>query len=296
MTLVVKYKRCVYHCISCKSTRQVQLNVNDHLNRVSSASNDLAMYSDIHICYDGILGINNLYIDQNFSVRSFSVLELPSTRTQLKGLGSIPIPQNQKPINTYNVTQMAIGGGYRLILQDESLGIVINVGEVDAITEQFEAELVSKNGNIILEYYSCKFKWSSRAKDWFQAVIDALESLPPTRLGLFIETLRFVLAHHHSPLTEFEIEQLKTILLSHQTFIRSIYMGPRYKRVKQVTNKYGLDKKEVVNTILAKLSEKEQVSFQHLIEEIDRELVYLIYILIILENELIVKIERNFDY
>jgi len=58
-----------YHCSNCNKVRVFQIEKTKHEDKIKDSTNGIVIYSDIHRCKDGIIGINNLQIDKNYAVR-----------------------------------------------------------------------------------------------------------------------------------------------------------------------------------------------------------------------------------
>ena len=58
-------KEAAYQCTSCNELRTLSFDMQKHSENTSKSANGLALYSDIHRCIGGFLGINNLRVDHN---------------------------------------------------------------------------------------------------------------------------------------------------------------------------------------------------------------------------------------
>ena len=141
-----------YLCALCGENRVLSIQPQKHKARIGRSANGLAELSDIHHCKDGILSINNLHVDANYDVRSFTLMELPDRKPKAMSRVGIPSPVNQHQVSTYRLTEMIDGGGYRITLVDDQLEVNFNIGEIK-VSEEYHEKLVSDGGNVILYYF-----------------------------------------------------------------------------------------------------------------------------------------------
>ena len=125
-----------YQCLLCSKMRDIILDTDEHIERATKSPNGLVLHSDIHRCHEGILGINNLHIDVNFAVRSFSSIELPEKRKPMSKLGIPGIPtatvqsSSSSKLREYTITHMLPEKGFRLIIEDARLNASIKIGRI----------------------------------------------------------------------------------------------------------------------------------------------------------------------
>ena len=83
-----------YLCNECKTTQNVIftpiMNQEFILDDPEFQASGLALYSHMHVCKFGILGVNSLFIDHNLHVRSYNYVNLPKYKIKTKV--SIPMP------------------------------------------------------------------------------------------------------------------------------------------------------------------------------------------------------------
>jgi hypothetical protein len=257
--------------------------------------NGLVEYSDPHTCYDGFLTIYRLYVDADYNVRSFSLLELPSKQVSKMNIPGIPTPKKSE-YNIYRIDGMyAEKGGYRIVIDDKNLKVRISIGDIHK-TERPINIIESKGETVFLEYYEYGQKISDNDKRWYQILVDSIEDLPPTKLGLFVESLRFVYENNKTKPDDFTINQFKTILSAHKTHFSLISdeTAP-FKKIRNLTNKYGDDKREIVDKLLNYIEETPDITLETLVQKTKEKLVYLIYLLLIMEYEDMVTKRREIE-
>jgi len=291
MTGMDNIREASYRCSLCGQNRHIHVDIEHHRARVSRSPNGLLSISDIHYCTDGLLSLNNLHVDHNLHVRSFSLMELPDKKRKSISVLGIPEP-GIRDISTYRITRMIAEGGYRIVLIDKQLQVKLNIGEVIP-EEKPDETITSKKGDVILEYYTSDLPLRKFNRIWFQELVDALESLPPTRLGLFIEALRYVYKHEGQKPDFFGVQQLRTLLTSHKT--NFTVLKHNWKAIRTVTNKYGNDKRESIDDMLRLIRNQPGISLREIQIQMRKDLVYLIFLAIILEFEGILEIHRDQD-
>ncbi len=279
-----------YHCIACDVVQRVTVAKEKHDLIIKNSSNGLVSYSDIHYCYDGILGINNLQIDKNMAVRSFSLIEFPSMKKMRQPKTGIPVPMAPKPVkNIYHVDGIDSSKSMKLVIKDQGLNTELYIGDFSSEDEPI-VQLKSKLGSVSLEFYQCDIKSTFAMKQWFQVLIDTVEKIPPTKLGLLIEALRFVRENGKTRPGMFEIDQLYALLTTHKIKIKSISIHT----VSNLRGKYGdvfADKVWLIFKFLAK-NKKREVILQELMEVVDKDLRFITFAAFILENEGMISLIR----
>ncbi|MHA2277011.1 MAG: hypothetical protein ACXAC2_14655, partial [Candidatus Kariarchaeaceae archaeon] len=111
----------------------------------------------------------------------------------------IPLPapivntsSNGNSMRTYQITRMHPDKDFRIRIIDERLRVIIKIGQIHPKEEKMVAYITSDLGTIELEYYACAIRYNSNLEKWFSILANLLEKLPPTTIGLFIETLMFI--------------------------------------------------------------------------------------------------------
>jgi hypothetical protein len=275
--------------------QKIQLNIEEHVQQVAKSPNGLVIHSAIHRCDDGLLGISNLHIDANFAIRSFSILEFPSrTRPTAIPVPGLPVPKSDlsEIKNKYIITQMQTIKGFRLIIVDHRLNALLNIGKVDEKNEEKISRITSDLGMVYLDYYPSEMPLNTHTEKWLMILVNHTEILPPTKIGLFIETLRFIHDLHRTPPSTFLIKQLQTLLTSHETYFTLIKVTARFRKIKDIALKYGEDIAILSKTLLEFLEENPIIPLQDYVKAHNRDLLYLIRIFLILEQEKLLIIER----
>lgn len=292
---MVKTLRSRYQCLLCTKMRDIEISLSEHEKLVSNSANGLVLYSDIHRCDEGILAINNAHIDKEYNVRSFSSLELPDKRKiEKKTALNLPIPKTSlsESIKRYHITQMLPEKGLRILIEDSRLNAIINIGRIQPRKEKPIAVAESDQGSIILDYYPSKLDYNTNMEKWLNVLVNQLELLPVTRLGLFIETLRFIHGFYRKRPDSFQIVQLQTILSSHETYFTIMTKLSEGENLEGIAAKYGDDLEEVALEIIGVLDKKPKLSLKEVASELDRDLVYLIFTFLIMEQEGLLDVHR----
>lgn len=284
-----------YQCTKCGQVRNVIIDENVHQERSSKMANKMAVFSDIHRCEGGFLGINNLQVDHNFHIRSFDILSFP-TREEAPALGIPGVPSTRKDESgdkTIIITEMLPERTFRLKIQIGSIATKIIIGDIDFKEEIPLEEIQSDNGQTKIEYYKSDILFNSNIKAGMTELVKLIELLPPTSLGLVIETLRYIHSLEHEKLTDFHILQLKTIFSSHETYFQQIYDIMKVEeQMRAIDAKYGYDVAKMIRQILLELHANMVLSLRDFVRTFDADFEYMIYIINLMENEKLIEIER----
>lgn len=284
-----------YQCLLCQKRRTIKFDAKEHEDLVYDSPNGLALYSDIHRCDEGILAINNLHIDINYDVRSFSSLELPDKRKPVsKALPGLPIARAHIPqqLNIYHITQMDLNKEFRLTIEDTRLNAVINIGRVSK-REKAIAAVESDQGSVILFYYPCDIEYNTYIERWMNILVNQLELLPVTRLGLFVETVRFIHGLVRSNPDAFQAKQLQTILSSHETYFKVLVTEVEEVGKLEICKiKYNEEVRNSAERILQSLRKNTGLNLKEVAFKVDLDLIYLIYTFLIMEQEGIIEVLR----
>ncbi len=287
-----------YYCDHCKQTRVIGFDTDLHHAMVDKSPNGLIVYSDSHRCENGIIGINNLQIDKHFSVRGYTFLELPQRKTpQLSNLG-IPVPKatSTEKVKTYFITHVPPDEGLRIVIIDHMLNVKINIGKV---VENEDISILTVNsdmGLMEIVFYPSEVTFTPILEKWLTILVNIMEILPATKIGLLVDTLKYVLDSSLNEPIEFDVVFLKTILASHEIYFEmieggelswadhlAIHASPKY-REKDVA---------VMMKIMAHLQENPYIPLQQYVSKgLHQDLRYLIYIFLLLEVEGLIRIER----
>ncbi|MHA2252032.1 MAG: hypothetical protein ACXAD7_16835 [Candidatus Kariarchaeaceae archaeon] len=298
-----------YQCSVCTQIRDVGIDSVAHNELISLSANGLAIYSDIHRCEHGILGINNLHIDHDFAIRSFDNLQLPKKRVPKKSIPGLPIPgipttriderggmRTYRIINPISMGKRNYEKEIRIRIVDERLRAVIVIGKIDLSIpkkEKMIALITSDLGTIELEFYSSKTRFNTNMEKWFTIMVNLLEKLPPTTTGLFLETVRFIQSLNYAPPSIFLIKQLQTIITSHETYFQ-LNAEPQdvTDKLTFIAAKYGEEVAIVMNELISYLVANPLIPLQYYTRTHSEDLVYLINMFLILEQEELLSIER----
>ena len=200
--------------------RQFRFDIETHMKKIEKSPNGLVSYAEIHRCSDGLLNIFNLQIDANHLIRSFNLLKLPihrrpSTLT-VPGIPTPKIKSDEKRLN-FNIGKMFSDEGFRIVIYDDMINVSINIGDVDTKKEIIIAQLESDHGTVRLDYYYSDIQYTPNIEKLLSILVNTLEIVPPTKIGLFVETLRYIYSIHKQVPNSFHIKLLKTILTTHET-------------------------------------------------------------------------------
>ncbi len=289
-----------FQCQECKEMRQYQVDVLDHEKRISKSSNGLVIYSETHRCSDGLLNINNLQIDANYAVRSYGQLKLPEHRKATpKAVPGLPSPKiiHDEDRKNFNITSMLPENGFRLVIYDEMVNVSINIGEVKVKKEPIISRIESDHGYIIADYYHSKIPFSDNVEKLLVILINTLEIVPPTKIGLFVETLRYIHEIQQSSPSAFHIKLLKTILTTHETY----FILENVENVDPITSdlkyKYGDEMGNFAKELVDHLFKNPMTTLQNFMNlesaaHKNDDLIYLIHTFMLIEQTGLLIIDR----
>jgi hypothetical protein len=287
-----------YICNHCKQDRNYILDESSHHELVDKSPNGLVMYSDSHRCQNGIIGINNLQIDKHFSVRGFTFLELPQRRIPKASGLNIPVPRGPSPdqMKMFSITQIPPDEKLRIMIIDHMLNVKINIGKVNENEELSILTINSDMGLLEIVFYPSEIPFTPTLEKWFTILVNIMEVLPATKIGLIVDTLKYVLDSSFNEPIEFDIIFLKTILASHEIYFEMIEDGELSWADHLAINaapKYREKDVAVMMKIMAHLEENPYIPLQQYVsKELHQDLRYLIYIFLLLEVEGLIRIER----
>jgi hypothetical protein len=265
---------------------------------VDKSPNGLVMYSDSHRCENGIFGINNLQVDKHFAVRGYTFLELPQRKiSQLPGF-SIPVPKgpSSEELKAFMISHLPPDGGLKILIIDRMVKARINIGNVNEKEEIPIMTCLSDLGLLEFVFYPCEIILTPMLEKWFTILVNIMEVLPATKIGLIVDTIKYVLDSSFDEPTEFDINFIKTILVSHEIFfelIKSNDLSWADHLAIHATPKYREKDVAVMMKIMAHLEENPYIPLQQFVSrELHQDLRYLIYIFLLLEVEGLLRIER----
>lgn len=283
--------RVNYLCNECKVAQNIVFSPKMKEEYIPEDLNGLALYSDIHICTLGILGVNNLYIDHNLDVRSYSYVKLPDYKVK-KSVG-IPIPgksseeaQNSTEIK---ITQIFEKNDINISIYNSYSDTLLNLGNIDFKKQAPVKTLTSNMGKVNLKFYYSNTRYTSQLEKWLELFINIYESLPPSRFGVIIEVIRFLLDEKDSFPSEFDEMIMKTILASHEIFFE-ILEGDH--DVEFLNDAYGEEEGKVMKLILTLIEENPMLPLHNYSLSLKEEIVFVIYCFLLLEKHGLITIYR----
>lgn len=291
-------KQSKYMCEICNKVRNVIFDRADHAIKVAKNPTGLVTHADIHRCADGILGINNCAIDADGNIRGIDNLQLPTKRKPMfDDLPSLSIPgiPSAKKEDTgpkvYPINIIFPDKIIRIRIRDIRLRAVIEIGEMKRF-EKMVSFITSDLGTIELEYYASDIELGTSLEKWLTIMCQLLEKLPPTTLGLFIETILFIYGNLFTAPNVFLILQLQTLITAQNTyFTLKIPKNQFNKRMAGISAKYGEEVYGALNNIAIFLVDNPSQPLQFYTRT-HEDLTYLINLFLILEQEGILSIQR----
>jgi hypothetical protein len=269
----------------------------EHRIEVAKSYNGLRLYSDIHRCSEGVLEINNLHIDANYSIRSYEQVKLPSTQTTKrtsKRRPGIPSPRpDDKRLKKIRLTQLVPNTeGFRFILNDEVIRISIVIGEVDLGAEVAQSVIRSDLGGISLFYFHSAITFTNPVRNWLTFYVNALETVIPSKLGLIIESLWYIQDLSLKIPTKFDERLIKTMLASHEIFFQFDQSDNYLKLKENLESRYSAKDVNSLHNLVSVLVAEPDKPLLHYSNRLDHDFLYLIYLFLILEKENFISVLR----
>ena len=248
----------------------------------------LALYTDTHSCLQGITGANNLFIDHNLHVRSYKYLNLPEYKPKPKG--GIPLPSAQPTDDTMEKIHISH------IKEINDLNMTMHIAFFDAmfifghpdIQNAAPLKLLRSDSQLVtLRYYHSNSRYTSQMEKWLMLFINIFEYLPPSRLGLVLELIKFILEGKDNFPSEFDENIIKLILASHEIFLELNEMtGTEY------LDAYGKDEALTMKELLLLLQEDPLKPLHQFSNDLNEDVVFTIYCILILEKHGSITVHR----
>jgi len=258
-----------------------------------TSHNGLQVFSDFHKCEFGLLGVNNIYVDEHLNVRTVEKLRLPVEKKLNKSQLLIPTPEAKKKYTTLEIASISNVTNFRFVMVDLALRISLNVGKVDTQREQPIFNIESNQQTVQLKGYESEYAKNNHIKAWMKVFIDLLEKLPPTNFGLLIESLRHIQSLVKIEPTSFHINLIKTILVSHEIFFEAgSAIDHKGELLEKTTDMYGSDVSYEIAILLNQIEKSPELPLIEFTKSSDVNLIDLIYMILILEQEDVIIVRR----
>lgn len=288
--------RVQYLCNQCKTSQLIHFNEEMKKEYISSNLNGLSLFSHIHLCENGLAGVNNLYIDHNMNVRSYSFIEIPQYKRKIKM--KIPgAPKIQKQMETIKLTHISYKNDINLFIQFEMSEFSIQIGPNNLSNSVPEKSMVSSGGFIRLHYFESGSKFTSQLEQWLMVFIDNLEILIPGKLGIIVEILQFIIKDRENYPSDLDKNIIKTILVSHDIFFDFI----QGINVSHLAHAYGEENGILMLKIMDMIEKESMIKLHEMVLKFKKSIVTIMFALLILEMHGVIIINRpgimseNFD-
>ncbi|MCY3410821.1 MAG: hypothetical protein INQ03_04200 [Candidatus Heimdallarchaeota archaeon] len=285
-------KRVVYLCNECNITQNIVFTPEMKEEYIPKDLNGLALYSHIHTCALGMLGVNNLYIDHNLDVRSYQYIKLPKYVPKKKV--AIPMPGAPKVggeagLKELKITQVARKNDLNLVINFELIGTELTIGTFDRKNSPPVKKLSSDMEMVSLIYYRSNTGYTSQIEKWLIEFVNSIEMIPPSKLGIIVEVLRYILEEKDNEPGEFEKMILKTILASHEIYFQNNNTNLDVSFLKEL---YGENEGNAMASILDLIDQFPLMPLHNYALNLDEEIVFVIYCFLIMEKHGLITIHR----
>ncbi len=277
-----------YYCDICNIHKKLVFN--RKLYEYFKRPNGLAIFTDTHKCKGGIMGVYNLDIDHDLNIRSFNRIELPEYKKQLNTIIPIPsAPDSSNDDNIIIITYINEINDINVLIDDRLLDIKIQIGKIDELDPI--TTLVSELGLISIKIYPANTRYTKELESWMNNLINIIEILVPTKIGFFIEAIKYILDETDHYPTDFDISMIKTILASHEIYVS---LKDNKYNIQKIFKKLQLDEedRELMQNIIENIKKYPNTSIQDFVKYYNKDIVHQIYLYLILEKNNIINIER----
>ncbi len=207
-----------YLCNECKKQQNITFTDKDKSDFYPPPPfNGLTLFSHLHTCKGGVTGVNNLYIDHNLDVRSYNFVKLPEFQRKRKMM----IPGAPKPKNPeVNITHIRAKNDLNIIMINEVAGANITIG---TIPETDPVKILSSDMEMVqIKYFESNTKLDNLMEKWMQMLVNSIEVLLPSNIGLILESLIYILEEKRMFPSDFDAKLIRTILASHDVYISNV--------------------------------------------------------------------------
>ena len=276
-------------CHECKILKDIKIDISEHVEKISKSANGLVSYSDLHECSLGIIGVTNLLLDANYTIRGIEYCKFASAREKsVKSILEIPVPTKQS-ITKIKLSSLDSTKSFRLLIENTSLLYNINIGDVSADEEPLHV-FKSPFHSTTIQYYKSNTEFTSEVVLWFENLVQMLEFLPPPKLGLLFEALFYIKAFQVKKPSQIDLNLLKLIFVPHEIFFK-IDEEPIGQSVFDKLTIYSEQDREIMHNIYTDFKEKPNNSLlDHANHQ--RNFITITFYSLLMENENLIKIIR----
>lgn len=279
--------RVQYLCNECKISQIIQFNDEMKEQYITRDPNGLSLYSHIHLCNNGMAGVNNLFIDHNLDVRSYNFIELPLYKPQ-RAMSVPGAPKIKKDKELVKLTHITYKNDLNILIQFDSRKLTIEVGQVSVSSEKPLQVIISPFNMVILQFYESDIKLTHQLELWLATLIENLEILVPAKLGLIVEILQFIIRDKDSYPSDLDKNIIKTILVSHDIFFEL----NKEVDISQLFYAYGEENGILMLGLVKMIESNPMVNLHEMVLEFKKNAVTIMFALLILEVHGVVTIYR----
>lgn len=270
--------RVQYLCNQCKISQNIQFTDDMKDLYITRDPNGLSLYSHVHLCEMGMAGVNNLFIDHNLDVRSYSFIEFPGFKKLSKML--IPgTPEVKKEKKIVHLTHITHKNDLNILIQFDMASFVVQIGPYNHSNNVPQHTLVSNSGIVNIHYYESDVKFTSQIEQWLDTLLDNLEILVPGKLGIVIELLQFIIRDNDKYPTDLDKNIIKTILVSHDIFFEL----NREVDINHLSHAYGEENGMLMRGLIEMIEKDPLVQLHQMVLTFKKNIVATMFALLILE-------------
>lgn len=277
-----------YLCNQCKVSQTIKFTEEMREMYVTRDPNGLSLYSHIHLCENGMAGVNNLNLDHNIHVRGYNFIEIPRYKKKKKTMMVPGAPKAKKEKQDVRVTQIFEKDDLNILIQFDMSEITIQIGQYNH-TNNVPAETITSNtGTVSIHYYKSKVKFTKQLEKWLRIVIDSWEMLIPSKLGLVVEVLQFIITDKDKYPSEMDENIIKSILVSHDIF----FEFRQSSDFSTLSHAYGEENGTLMKNCMDWIQENPMTNLHEMVLKFKKPVVEVMFALLILEVHGIIVINR----
>lgn len=279
--------RVQYLCNQCKISQIIQFTDDMKDMYITRDPNGLSLYSHIHLCENGMAGVNNLFIDHNLDVRSYSFMELPLYKPQ--PVMSVPgAPKIMKDKDSVKITHILHKNDFNLMIEFDTRKLDIEIGQINKSADKPMQIFISPFGTVHIYYFASDINLTPQLELWFNCLVENLEILVPAKLGLIVEILQFIIRDKEAYPSDLDKNIVQTILVSHDIFFELNGEAD----ISQLFYAYGEENGILMLGLVKMIENNAMVNLHEMVLEFKKNAVTIMFALLILEVHGVVTIYR----
>ncbi len=201
---------------------------------------------------------------------------------------AVPGTPRIKKTKMIKMTHILEKNDLNIIIENKISDYAIQVGTISFDKTSPIKTIKSDSELIIVQYYYSNTMYSSQIELWFELLIENLESLLPSKLGVMIEVLKFILEERRDFPSPLDKSIIQMIFASHDIFFEVISdISPDF-----LVEAYGDAEGSTMIKILDIIKNDLMVQLHSLVITLKEDIVFIIYCMLLLEVHGLINIHR----